>query len=105
MSNEFFLSDQDVVSMAVDKNFAKTTTSTVTELKQGMIRQCLGDALSTWVTAGVNCQILLESGGGWQKGKIRLRLEFIPDNPPPPKPSGCCSTNSQLGDFRSDVGI
>lgn len=32
-----------------------------------------------WVTSGVECEILSVVGGGWKKGKVRLCLEFIPD--------------------------
>ncbi|MBE9119185.1 hypothetical protein IQ249_25375 [Lusitaniella coriacea LEGE 07157] len=31
---------------------------------------------------GVSAELLPVSGGGWQKGKLRLRLEFVPDSPP-----------------------
>ncbi|MEH2300001.1 MAG: KGK domain-containing protein [Nostoc sp.] len=30
---------------------------------------------------GCKCEFLLTTGGGWQKGRFRFRLEFIPDNP------------------------
>ena len=30
---------------------------------------------------GCKCEVLLVKGGGWQKGRFRFRLEFIPDNP------------------------
>ncbi|ACC80335.1 KGK domain-containing protein [Nostoc punctiforme] len=30
---------------------------------------------------GRECEILRTTGGGWQKGRFRIRLEFIPDNP------------------------
>lgn len=37
---------------------------------------------STWfVEQGRQCEILRTLGGGWQKGRFRIRLEFIPDNP------------------------
>ncbi|QIR35283.1 hypothetical protein HCG51_25300 [Tolypothrix sp. PCC 7910] len=36
MSDGFVLGDSDVLSMGIDKNFAKTTTSTVKEVKQGI---------------------------------------------------------------------
>ncbi|MGF1989106.1 MAG: KGK domain-containing protein [Nostoc sp. ZfuVER08] len=38
---------------------------------------------SAWIGKGVACKVLLVKGGGWQKGKIRIRFEFIPDSPPP----------------------
>jgi len=35
-----------------------------------------------WFTdQGMACEILRTRGGGWQKGRLRFRLEFIPDNP------------------------
>ncbi len=30
---------------------------------------------------GCQCEILRTKGGGWQKGRFRFRLEFIPDDP------------------------
>ncbi|MEH2123721.1 KGK domain-containing protein [Nostoc sp.] len=30
---------------------------------------------------GLSCEILRTVGGGWQKGRFRFRLEFIPDKP------------------------
>jgi hypothetical protein len=37
---------------------------------------------SAWFShEGRECEILLTKGGGWQKGRFRFRLEFIPDNP------------------------
>lgn len=53
---------------------------------------------------GFEIQVLRLQGGGWQKGKLRFRLEFIPDNPeafieqPSPEPS-------HLDDLRSDLNI
>jgi hypothetical protein len=82
MNDEIVLSDHDVVCITTDQSFSKTTTSRVGELKIGMIKQCLGDSFSVWITKGVPGQVLLESGGGWQKGQIRIRFEFIPDPPP-----------------------
>ncbi len=37
-----------------------------------------------WFEDGVECEIVdVSAGGGWKKGKIRLRLEFVPDEPEP----------------------
>ncbi|MEH1979199.1 MAG: KGK domain-containing protein, partial [Nostoc sp.] len=37
---------------------------------------------SRWFSEeGCKCEVLLVKGGGWQKGRFRFRLEFIPDNP------------------------
>ncbi len=36
---------------------------------------------NSWFTdMGVDCEVLRFTSGGWQKGKVRLRLEFSPDN-------------------------
>lgn len=42
--------------------------------------------LSTWLQEeGVPCEVLRTTGGGWIKGKIRIKtvIEFIPDEPVP----------------------
>ncbi len=62
------------------------------------IDQALKDKLrssisSDWFEEGIECEFLKAStGGGWQKGKIRVRefslhLEFVPDVPDEPEPS------------------
>lgn len=36
---------------------------------------------NSWFTdTGVDCEVLRFTSGGWQKGKVRLRLEFSPDD-------------------------
>ena len=36
---------------------------------------------NSWFTdMGVDCEVLRFTSGGWQKGKVRLRLEFSPDD-------------------------
>jgi hypothetical protein len=67
-----------------------------------------GDYPSPWgawfTDKGVEIEILRTKGGGWQKGRLRFRLEFIPDDPeafidqlsPEPSP---------LDDLRSDLNI
>ncbi len=48
----------------------------------------LSDSAPTWIAGGVECQFFkAQEGGGWKKGKIRLRVEIIPDEPEPePEP-------------------
>jgi hypothetical protein len=84
--DNFFLTDYDVVSLDSDGSFTKSPTATSKELLIA-----LGDRLSSntelnttammdWVSDGVACKILqAEEGGGWQTGKVRLRIEFLPD--------------------------
>jgi hypothetical protein len=41
------------------------------------------DFTDDWFDEGENCEILRVGGKGWQKGKMRIRLtlEFCPDEP------------------------
>jgi hypothetical protein len=36
-----------------------------------------------WFGEGLECEALRFNRGGWQRGKVRIRLEFCPDNSPP----------------------
>ncbi len=38
-----------------------------------------------WFGDGLECEVLRFGNQGWQRGKVRLRLEFMPETPPPPK--------------------
>lgn len=82
--NEFELDNNDVVSISSGKNFAKTGTCRFLELKQA-IEEYMRPNYEQWVGRGVESQVLLQTGGGWQRGKFRLRLEFIPDPEEPPQ--------------------
>ena len=84
------LTNDDVLSVSTDLGFIDSSTATGEELLD-MVgdwvhgNSSLGENESAdWVQDGVTCKVLLASGGGWQKGKVRLRLEFIPDQPVPP---------------------
>jgi hypothetical protein len=33
----------------------------------------------SWFSEGADCEVLRLSGSGWQRGRIRLRVEFSPD--------------------------
>lgn len=98
MSDQVILSEEDVVSMAEDDNFAGASTSTGEELMEtvrNLVFQNTSlqeDKALGWVEKGLRCKILLAQGGGWQKGKIRICFEFTPDNP-----------TSSLDDLRSQL--
>ena len=83
--------------MNADASITGTSTSTCDELMttlEELVYQHtnLNDATALdWVSTGVNCKVL-QVGGGWQKGKIRLRIEFIADKP-----------NSPLDDLRNNL--
>ncbi|HEY9672725.1 MAG TPA: KGK domain-containing protein [Waterburya sp.] len=78
----FQLNDDDVIDMPATINFVKTQLSTFAQLKQGL-REFLKPVSFHWLDNGIECRVLRTTGGGWQTGKIRFSLEFIPDEPPP----------------------
>ncbi|MHC5614095.1 MAG: KGK domain-containing protein [Nostoc sp.] len=82
MSDEIYLENDDVVSVSQALlSPLGTTTSTVGEIRKSLLTTCLAGNLQHWITNGMSCKVLLADGGGWQDGKILLRLEFIPNNP------------------------
>ena len=56
---------------------------------------------------GCECEILRTKGGGWQKGRLRFRLEFIPDDPAAfleDSTGEADKMQSPLDDLRSQLG-
>ncbi|MEH2233595.1 MAG: KGK domain-containing protein [Nostoc sp.] len=111
MSDQIILSDEDVVSMAQDANLTDASTSTGEELierlkylvhRSSNLQQ---DKASGWFEDGANCKVLLAQGGGWQKGKIRIIFEFVPDKPTPTKPLISTNLASPLDDLRSHLEV
>lgn len=43
------------------------------------------DANEGWFGDGLDCEALRLSARGWQRGRVRIRLEFCPDQDPAPK--------------------
>lgn len=104
-----YLDEDDVVctGTSTSSNFGLGTTFKLNELLKSAIlwiitvnNSCA--AYSNWLkTEGVKCQVLRKDGGGWQSGKVRFRVEFVPDNPPvSPK-----DLNSPLADLRTNLDI
>jgi hypothetical protein len=104
---EIKLEDNDVLKIRQEESVSQTPTSTVFELKRKIVellRPGVGgntNYADLWVSSysGVACQLLREKGGGWIKGTLRLRLEFIPEKSFNPEP------DSPLEDLRSDLNI
>ncbi|MBD1926491.1 hypothetical protein H6F74_09575 [Trichocoleus sp. FACHB-90] len=46
------------------------------------VKQSVGNSLVPWLEQGAEIEFLKASGGGWKKGKLYLRLEFVSDEPP-----------------------
>ena len=72
-------------------------TFKINQLKK-TLRDRVGSDIQAWMEDGVECELLSASKGkGWQQGKIRIRIEFVP-NEPEPSPD----TNF-LDDLRKDI--
>lgn len=104
----------DVVSTEKEANFAGASTTRGLELADAVVRfirhqtRLPEDTAVNWVTDGVDCEVLLASGGGWQKGRVRLSLEFIPDTPDGARPTTLdihTEEKSPLADLRSELEI
>jgi hypothetical protein len=98
MNNQ--LNDDDVVLMTSCDSFGKTEVCQFVNVKAELQAHLKAlPLLVQYINRGIVCQVLRTTGGGWQKGKmqIRLELEFIPDEPPPqPRASDIVlSPNSQ----------
>ena len=81
MSN-FPLSNDDVVSMNSKMSLVASPTFKVSQFMH-WFKQIAGGAGEAWTGEGVDCEDLSSAGGGWQTGKVRIRLEFVPDEPEP----------------------
>ena len=40
------------------------------------------EASEGWFSGGLDCETLKINGGGWQRGRVRIRLEFLPAKAP-----------------------
>lgn len=97
--------------MAQDTNLTGASTSTGEELMETVVNLVFQntslqqDEAEAWAANGVNCKVLLTQGGGWQKGKIRIRFEFVPDKATPTKPLIPTNSSSPLDDLRSHLEV
>jgi hypothetical protein len=84
--DEIQLNDDDVVLIEnADASFINTRLFKIGWFKAGSNR--LSPYMNNWMNKGFDCEILQAHGGGWRKGKLRLRLEFVPDEPDAPQSS------------------
>lgn len=97
------LSDDDVVSIE-SSGFGTGNTFKVSELMKKVQVFANKENRSSlypnfkvrWFTSeGVTAEVL-KPNGGWRKGRLRFRLEFIPDEPLP---------DSQIDDPEEDAAI
>ncbi len=80
----------DVVSVPETKRLIDASTFKVIEmsvrlarmsehLRKGLFGEFNDQLLKEWSDTGVECEVLKMDGRSWQKGKVRISLEFIPD--------------------------
>lgn len=118
----FNFSDEDRFDLD-DEDLVSTFSSKAFELKSDQILKLssLIGFLRIWATKGnsyapeddwfsergCRCRFLLvKKGGGWQWGRFRFRLEFIPDDPEAflkNSPAESEKTQSPLDDLRSQL--
>lgn len=81
----FELNNEDVLLMYTSESFTKDRTSRAGDMLEDVKDFFYSCNLphKGWIDGGVECEVLQTSGGGWQKGKVKLsiRIEFVPDEP------------------------
>jgi hypothetical protein len=80
MEKRQLLNNEDVISVAdSDKIFINHKTFTLQELLTALFSKWFNNDLGKrWLFEGTECQYLAP-GKLWKKGKIKISLEFIPD--------------------------
>lgn len=81
---KFDLSSDDVVSsMEPEWELMKSPTFKIEQVQRVLAIQ--GRVPGDWLSEqGVKCEVLsVSQGGGWRKGKVRIRFEFVEDEPQP----------------------
>jgi hypothetical protein len=73
------LNRDDVVQVGEGLSFCDGTTFTVEEAI-AILTSRIDDDLADWGKSGVECRRLDAKSGGWRKGKIKISLEFIPED-------------------------
>ncbi|OKH47306.1 hypothetical protein NIES2101_24005 [Calothrix sp. HK-06] len=83
------LNDNDVLDLENSPRLGANPTCQISELKLGLRTKFVGNQGNEqpdyqFFRDGVQCQLLSSSGKGWQKGKLKFELVFIPDESPKP---------------------
>jgi hypothetical protein len=62
------------------------------------------DFQKQWFAEGVSCSALIP-GQDWKTGKMRIKIEFIPDVPEQPESELQAETSSPLDDIRQTLNL
>ncbi len=80
------LSENDVLSVKGEDNIVLTHhTYKVSELVNGIMQRIDHYKQERWCKQGVDCEVLVPNKT-WQKGKVKISIEFIPDQENSPSP-------------------
>lgn len=86
------LSDDEVLYVSLGRVLMSNPTFKVGEFLDALA-QAISDREDDWTdenegwfSDGLECEALRFNAQGWQRGRVRLRLEFAPDGPRPSLP-------------------
>lgn len=86
------LNKDDVVQLGGSGSSLQKYGGFITQLKEAIARS----GIQQYFNGGLEIQFLKTTGGGWQKGKLHLRFEFVPDEPAD-NPESLDALRRQLG--------
>jgi hypothetical protein len=86
MSDRFSpLNDDEVLHVSTGRILVDNPTFKVGELLDALA-QSISDGEGDWsedhegwFSDGADCEVLRVNGAGWQRGRVRVRIEFAPD--------------------------
>jgi hypothetical protein len=89
MDNEFgLLNDDEVIFVSSGRILMPNATFKVSELLDALA-QAVSEREEEWTEesegwfgAGLPCEVLRFGNQGWQRGRVRIRLEFSPETQP-----------------------
>ncbi|GAB4461882.1 MAG: hypothetical protein OHK0037_11770 [Elainellaceae cyanobacterium] len=80
------LSDDEVIYVSVGRVLMSNPTFKVGEFLDALAQAVSeqqgdwSDECEDWFGDGARCEVLRFGNQGWQRGRIRIRLEFFPEN-------------------------
>jgi hypothetical protein len=99
MQKRIKVEEKDVINFFGEESFSWSKTIKSKDFIKKMHDEILRhekDRLLT--TTGVECELLKLGSQDWQKGRLKISLEFIPDD----EDSVIANSNSDLDKFRED---
>lgn len=84
-----------------------STTLKVSEFVHqfGQFTNISGELMEAWLVDEIDCEVLKLSSGSWVKGKLKISLEFIPEEAETPETnqSEISESESPLDDLRREL--